>query len=86
MPLDRRAQAITRDQAMTARRLLGWSRERLAQMSGVAVASIFTLERIGAADDKEVTRIKAALQAAGVEFTGGDEPDEPGVRCLGKPT
>jgi len=82
MPLDPCTHMITRHQGLAARRLLGWSPERLAQMSGLPISSIFPWERIGLADKREVEAMRAALQAGGLEFTD----DNPGVRLLAQPT
>jgi transcriptional regulator with XRE-family HTH domain len=58
-------------QIKAARALLAWSQEDLANMAGISVPTIKRLE----ADDgllggrnQTATRIKGALQAAGVEF------------------
>ena len=61
-----------------ARALLDWSRETLAQRSKVALRTIVDFER-GARNPRDATfdAIRTALEAAGVEFTNGDQP---GVR------
>lgn len=69
-----------RPQLRAARALLGWSQERLAEASGVSVP---TIKRLEPGDGLLQTRVetqeklRAALEAAGVAFTNGDEP---GVR------
>lgn len=65
--------------AFLGRVLLGWSRERLAQESGVPVSEVYTFERIGQADPEAVAKIKAALEAGGIEFVLSDEV-QPGVQ------
>ena len=63
-----------------ARSLLAWSQADLAKQSGVSEPTIARLE----ADDGDLggraltgNKIVTALEAAGVEFTNGDQP---GVR------
>ena len=59
---------MTRSQALTARALLGWSPQRLAEVSGVPFNSVITLERLGSAEAEYKRRIRAALEQAGVVF------------------
>ncbi len=68
---------LTPRQIMNARRLLSWSRETLATMSNVPISVVLTYERIGRADAVQATAMRAALEATGAEFEGGDSP---GVR------
>jgi len=69
-------------QVKAARALLAWSQEDLAEASGV---SIPTVARLEAADGPvggrvaTVEAIKAALEEAGIEFTGTGT-DAQGVR------
>ena len=66
---------ITGEQIRAARKLLGWSRDRLAPRAGLPVNRLGNYElgrRILPLD--EVEALKGALEAAGVEFTNGDEP------------
>jgi transcriptional regulator with XRE-family HTH domain len=67
-------------QLKAARALVGWSQEDTAAKSGVSVPTIKRLEAsegpIGGRANTGA-RIVAALEAAGVEFTNGDQP---GVR------
>ena len=70
---------ITADQAVIARRLLGWSLMELSSRCGVSDVTIDRFEkgknkRHGAALD--VNAIQRALEAGGVEFTRS----QPGVR------
>src|SRR4051812_34214943 len=60
---------MTSDQARTARALLGWEPTKLARTSGVPLASILVLERIGVADPAEIASIQTTLELAGAEFT-----------------
>jgi transcriptional regulator with XRE-family HTH domain len=68
---------ITIRQMKAARALLGWSQGDLAQASGVSHPTVKRLE----ADQGELggrmetgQKLRKALEAAGVEFTNGDEP------------
>jgi transcriptional regulator with XRE-family HTH domain len=67
-------------QIKAARALLGWSQEGLAAAAGVSVP---TVKRLEAADgllggrEETGTKLRAALEKAGVEFTNGNQP---GVR------
>jgi len=50
---------MTSDQA--DRIFLGWSHEQLARLSGVSVASVYLLERLGTAGPDDDTRIRNKL-------------------------
>ncbi len=73
---------ITGAQLRTARAALRWSVQDLADRSGV---SIQTIKRFEASDGVPPSRystllsLKAALEAAGIEFIGSPE-DRPGIR------
>jgi transcriptional regulator with XRE-family HTH domain len=73
---------ITGVQIRAARAAVGWSIEQLAEMSGVSARTIKryeALEGIPPSRTTSLINIKAALEAAGIEFTG--EPDNsPGIR------
>ncbi len=64
--------------------MLDWSQERLADKSGV---SLPTVQRLEAQDGplggraSTAAKIRATLEAAGIEFTNGDAP---GVRLKKK--
>ena len=62
-------------QCRAARALIGWSQEQLASSSKVAKATIANFE-LGkrVPYDRTLDDISAALEAAGVEFTNGEEP------------
>jgi transcriptional regulator with XRE-family HTH domain len=69
---------ISPEQSRAARRLLNWSIIRLGGRSNLNENAIRNFEegrRILSAN--ELTALRAALEAAGVEFTNGDQP---GVR------
>ncbi len=65
-------------QCRAARALLGWSQAVLAEKAAVAKQTLADFER-GARQPypRTLADIRAALEAAGVEFTNGDSP---GVR------
>jgi transcriptional regulator with XRE-family HTH domain len=67
------------EQIKAARALLGWSQEDLAAHSGVSVPTVKRLEAPGKfrVSGEARLKIEAALEAAGIVFTNGDEP---GVR------
>jgi len=73
---------VTPDQIRAARDLLGWSRKQLGARSGISLNVVKVLEQDGRAMplfiqteqvDAEAA-IRATLEAAGVQFTNGDEP------------
>ncbi|MGI4792918.1 MAG: hypothetical protein ACRYG8_02310 [Janthinobacterium lividum] len=73
---------ITPGQVWTARELLRWSRDRLSAESDVSYSFIVNYERSGLVArlfSRErgfdaLAAVRAALEAAGVEFTNGDQP------------
>jgi transcriptional regulator with XRE-family HTH domain len=60
-----------------ARAALDLGMRELAQLAKVSPDTIARLERGEALRDRTLTDIRAALEAAGVEFTNGEQP---GVR------
>ena len=67
-------------QIKAARALLGWSQEHLAEKAGISVPTIKRLEAAdgllgGRADTG--TKLRGALERAGIDFTNGNHP---GVR------
>jgi transcriptional regulator with XRE-family HTH domain len=69
---------FTPGQCRAARALIGWSQEQLAIASKVAKATIANFELSKRTPyDRTLDDLVAALEAAGVEFTNGDQP---GVR------
>jgi transcriptional regulator with XRE-family HTH domain len=69
---------LTPPQCRAARALLGWSQDDLATASKVAKATIANFELGKSAPYKRTLEdLRRALEAAGVEFTNGDQP---GVR------
>jgi transcriptional regulator with XRE-family HTH domain len=72
--------AISSEQVRAARALLRWEQRDLAEASKVSLPSIKRLETTRgalAAQARTVEAIRSAIEAAGVEFTNGDQP---GVR------
>jgi transcriptional regulator with XRE-family HTH domain len=71
------------EQLRAARALLGWSQSDLAAKAGLSRGTVKRAETENdtPVSDEAKAMMKAALQAAGVEFTNGDAP---GVR-LRKP-
>jgi len=62
-------------QIRAARGLLGWSQTRLATAAGLSLPTIKRYEAaIAKVSDEAIDKITAAIEAAGVEFTNGDEP------------
>ena len=69
-------------QCRAARALVNWSQDRLADLAGVSVTTIRNFERGASVPVRNnLAAIRAALEAAGVEFTDGDAP---GVRMRGR--
>jgi len=61
--------AIIPSQVRAARGLLGWSQDQLSSMSGVPKRTIVRLElAVGSPQRRTLAAIRAALEAAGVEF------------------
>jgi transcriptional regulator with XRE-family HTH domain len=61
-------------QSKMARAALGLGVRELAELAKVSPDTIARLERGEALRDRTVEDIKRALEAAGVEFTNGEEP------------
>ena len=61
------------DQCTAGRELLGWTIQELAVKSGVGTAPVLMLE-VGHATlcPETLAKIKATLEAAGVDFSGSD--------------
>jgi hypothetical protein len=66
---------ITPEQVKAGRRLLGWSRSDLGGHSGVSTTTIgkYETENIRASV-LDLSVVRRALEAAGIEFTNGGEP------------
>ena len=56
---------------------LGWGTRELARAAGVSLETIGRFKRKDAVRNPTIQTMRAALEAAGVEFTNGDAP---GVR------
>ena len=78
--------SITSEQIRAAKAMIRWSGEDLAQAAGVSLSSIRRIEAVSGIPKNQNIRtlfaIKAALEAAGVDFIGSPE-DRPGVRLKG---
>jgi ribosome-binding protein aMBF1 (putative translation factor) len=72
---------ITPAQLRAARAIVGWSREKLAEKSGVGMPTIRDFE-LNNTDSKQgtVNKWRRALEIAGVEFIEEDDIKGPGVR------
>jgi predicted transcriptional regulator len=71
---------LTSEQIRGARAMLRIEQKELAQMAGVSLETIKRVERspgVVSAYASTVDSLQRALEAAGVEFTNGDQP---GVR------
>jgi len=68
-------------QSKMARAALGLGVRELAELAKVSPDTIARLERGEVLRDRTVEDIRRALEAAGVEFTNGDQP---GVRLRAK--
>jgi transcriptional regulator with XRE-family HTH domain len=64
-------------QCRMARAALGWGVRDLARAAKVSVDTVARFERGEPLKERTVEAIQRALEAAGVEFTNGDQP---GVR------
>ena len=66
---------ITGDQIKAARKLLGWSRTKLASRSGLTDSTLAVFEA-GTRNPPllDTSLVRSILEAAGVEFTNGDGP------------
>lgn len=74
---------ISARQIRAARALLGWSQQQLADRAVVSVTAVKRLEAgIGDPRMSTVQAIKAALEAAGVEFIPASGGKGSGVRSL----
>ena len=75
---------LTPKQLQAARTLVGWSRDRLAEKSGVAAETIKRFE-IKGSDPRlgTVNKWRRALEAAGVQFIDEDADGGPGIRLRG---
>jgi transcriptional regulator with XRE-family HTH domain len=74
---------ITGEQVKAARKLLAWSQMALALEGSVEQSTVAKFERgENRAEERTVSAIRRALEAAGVEFTDGEPP---GVRLAARP-
>ncbi len=74
---------ITVEQLRAARSLLGWNQYRLAEASGLAIATIRRMEGDRGplrSSAENVLKVQQALEDAGVIFIDRNEDGGPGVR------
>jgi len=64
-------------QVRMARAAVGWGVRELAERAGVTANTVTRIENGADAKQSTMDRMQGALEAAGVEFTNGDQP---GVR------
>jgi transcriptional regulator with XRE-family HTH domain len=64
-------------QVRMARAAVGWGVRELAKIAGVTANTVTRIENGADAKQSTMDRLQRALEAAGVEFTNGDQP---GVR------
>jgi transcriptional regulator with XRE-family HTH domain len=64
-------------QLRMARAAVGWGVRELAKKAGVTANTVTRIENGADAKQSTMDRLRDALEAAGVEFTNGDQP---GVR------
>ena|SRR6516165_9269603 len=64
-------------QVRMARAAIGWGVRELAKKAGVTANTVTRIENGADAKQSTMDRLQSALEAAGVEFTNGDQP---GVR------
>lgn len=64
-------------QLRMARAAVGWGVRELAEKAGVTANTVTRIENGADAKQSTIDRLQRALEAAGVEFTNGDQP---GVR------
>lgn len=77
---------LVSQQVRAARHALRWTVQELAASSGVSVSTLKRLEAsegIPSMSAIKLASIRAALEAAGIEFIGSPD-DRPGIR-IGKP-
>lgn len=79
---------LTSEQIRSARHALRWTVAELARTSGVSTSTIKRIEADNGVPNSyqpNVAAIRAALEAAGIEFIGSPE-DGPGIRVRSKGT
>jgi len=64
-------------QLRMARAAVGWGVRELAERAGITANTVTRIENGADAKQSTMDRLQGALEAAGVEFTNGDQP---GVR------
>jgi transcriptional regulator with XRE-family HTH domain len=65
---------VTIAQIKAARGLLDWSQPRLANAAGLSEMTVKRFEaHVGSVSQDAISRMRVALEAAGVEFTNGNQ-------------
>jgi transcriptional regulator with XRE-family HTH domain len=64
-------------QLRMARAAVGWGVRELAEKAGITANTVTRIENGADAKQSTMDKLRAALEAAGVEFTNGEQP---GVR------
>lgn len=69
---------MTPEQCRAARKLLGWSQERLGHSAGLSQSAVVRFEGGGyVPGNGGADRLRAALEAAGVKLMSPDAPSAP---------
>jgi transcriptional regulator with XRE-family HTH domain len=68
---------MTPVQLRMARAAVGWGVRELAAKAGITANTVTRIENGADAKHSTIERLRGALEAAGIEFTNGDQP---GVR------
>jgi transcriptional regulator with XRE-family HTH domain len=66
-------------QLRMARAAIGWGVRELAEKAGVTANTVTRIENGADAKQSTIDALQRALEAAGIEFTNGDQP---GVRVI----
>jgi transcriptional regulator with XRE-family HTH domain len=70
-------------QIRMARAAIGWGVRELAERAGVTANTVTRIENGADAKQSTMYRLQRALEAAGIEFTNGDQPGVRLTRAVG---
>jgi transcriptional regulator with XRE-family HTH domain len=73
-------------QLRMARAAVGWGVRELAKEAGVTANTITRIENGADAKQSTIERLRSALEAAGIEFTNGDQPGVRLTRAAAEPS